>query len=379
MKQTASIISTYAGDTSGVCSALFELGGMVVMHDASGCNSTYSTHDEPRWYDQKSLVFISGLTETEAILGDDQKLIQDTVDTAQTLKPAFIALAGSPIPMMTGVDLPAIAREIELQTGIPSFGFNTDGMHNYDVGAGSALAAIAQRFCTADVTPDQTLSVNLLGATPLDYSINGSIESMKTALASQGIAVHSVWAMGDTLDNLKTAGAASVNLVIASSGLPAAKVLAQRFNTPYVVGAPFGSGMLDRVSFAVHRAAATHENQLAFISKAQPKTVIIGEGVTSLSLATQLYLKNQSGATVLCPLSVESEWLFDGCIPATDEDELMPYLKKATTIIADPLYRPICPETAHFVAWPHEAFSGRIARQQIPNLVSDFQTYFSTI
>ena len=49
MKQTARIISTYSADTFGVCSALFELGGMVIMHEASGCNSTYTTHDEPRW------------------------------------------------------------------------------------------------------------------------------------------------------------------------------------------------------------------------------------------------------------------------------------------------------------------------------------------
>ena len=51
MKQTARIISTYSADVMGVCSALFELGGMTVMHDASGCNSTYTTHDEPRWFD----------------------------------------------------------------------------------------------------------------------------------------------------------------------------------------------------------------------------------------------------------------------------------------------------------------------------------------
>ena len=48
MKQTARIISTYSADVMGVCSALFELGGMVVIHDPSGCNSTYNTHDETR-------------------------------------------------------------------------------------------------------------------------------------------------------------------------------------------------------------------------------------------------------------------------------------------------------------------------------------------
>ena len=42
-------MSTYTADCSGVASALYELGGMTVIHDASGCNSTYSTHDEPRW------------------------------------------------------------------------------------------------------------------------------------------------------------------------------------------------------------------------------------------------------------------------------------------------------------------------------------------
>ena len=146
LKQTARIISTYAGDTSGVASALFELGGMTVMHDASGCNSTYNTHDEPRWYDTDSLVFISALTETEAILGDDGKLIGDCVKTALELRPRFVAVAGTPIPMMTGVDFGAVASRIEAQTGIPSFGFATDGMHSYISGAGMAFEALARRM-----------------------------------------------------------------------------------------------------------------------------------------------------------------------------------------------------------------------------------------
>ena len=47
MKRINRILPVYAADISGVCSALYELGGMTVMHDASGCNSTYTTHDEP--------------------------------------------------------------------------------------------------------------------------------------------------------------------------------------------------------------------------------------------------------------------------------------------------------------------------------------------
>lgn len=56
MRQSYRMIPVYTADVSGVCSALYELGGMTVMHDPSGCNSTYNTHDEIRWYDQDSLI-----------------------------------------------------------------------------------------------------------------------------------------------------------------------------------------------------------------------------------------------------------------------------------------------------------------------------------
>ena len=77
MRQSYRMIPVYTADVSGVCSALYELGGMTVMHDPSGCNSTYNTHDEIRWYDQDSLIFISGLTEIDAIMGNDRKFIDD--------------------------------------------------------------------------------------------------------------------------------------------------------------------------------------------------------------------------------------------------------------------------------------------------------------
>ena len=110
MRRAYERIPIYTADVSGVCSALYELGGMTVMHDPSGCNSTYNTHDETRWYDQDSLIFISGLTERDAIMGDDKKFLQDVLSAARQLRPRFIALTSSPIPFLNGTDFPALAR-----------------------------------------------------------------------------------------------------------------------------------------------------------------------------------------------------------------------------------------------------------------------------
>lgn len=375
MKQTASFISIYAADVSGVCSALYELGGMTVMHDASGCNSTYNTHDEPRWYDMDSMVYISGLSEIEAVMGDEDKLINDIADAAKQLFPKFIAIAGTPIPMMIGTDFTAIASVVEHKTGIPAFGFATNGMHSYLSGISMAFEVLADRMIYRNIKKDREQSVNIIGATPLDFSVNGSVDSIKKLLKENGFSIVSTWAMGSTLEEIRKAGEASVNLVISFSGLAAAKKLQKIFGTPYVVGVPYGKAFSEKLIRDLKTAADTGESMVSFTQRAisgTPDITIIGESAASGSLAAAISTGYKRNVQVLCPLETEPQLLTDADFFAQDEDELIPYLEKSKVIIADPLYKPICPENCRFIPLPNEAFSGRIYRKNIPDLVTDF-------
>ena len=444
MKQTARIISTYSADVMGVCSALFELGGMTVMHDASGCNSTYTTHDEPRWYDMDSMVYISGISEIEAIMGDDEKLISDIVDAAAVLKPAFIAIAGTPIPTMTGFDFEAVASVIEQRTGIPSFGFPTTGMNTYIHGASMALAGIAERFVDdpARESTGSGIRVNVLGLTPLDFSINGQDESIVQWLQREGFEVVSRWAMGSSLDEIKRSAEADVNLVVSAAGFGAARVLYERFGIPYAVGVPVGNelpGLLaDQIILNVKKfkemdaqnsaprdaekdaytdpdtdacavKAPFEAREISVISgvfldgggkdnnmegsgaqdgnccdggNAYKKgfAAVIGEGVFSLSLASSIEMECGIPAKVLCATECPEGILRECDRMTPDEDDIIPELEGAAFVIADPLYKPIVPESAEFIPLPSEAFSGRIYRDEIPDLIADFRTFlnFST-
>lgn len=375
MKQTSTIISTYSADVFGVCSALFELGGMVVMHDASGCNSTYTTHDEPRWYDMDSMVYISGLSEMEAVMGDDEKLVSDICEAAQQLKPRFIALAGTPIPTMTGFDFPAVARLIEYRTGIPAFGFPTTGMNSYVQGASMALEAVARRFVTRNAEKTEVPSANILGLTPLDFSVNGSDASVAEFLEESGFAVISRWAMGSSLEEMARAGQAHVNLVVSSTGLGAAKALQELFGTPYVVGVPMGAGFSGLLREALTAAVTTGKNQSPKSCLPGGDIVLIGEGVTALSLASALELTTGKAVRVICPTECDDCLLRKKDLLLQSEEEIVAAMAGAKTVIADPLFRPICPENTRFVALPAENFSGRIWRQDIPNLISDFEVF----
>ena len=403
MRQAYRIIPIYTADVSGVCSALYELGGMTVMHDPSGCNSTYNTHDEIRWYDQDSLIFISGLTDIDAIMGNDEKFLRDIEDVAEELKPKFIALASSPIPFRNGTDFPGLARALTAETGIPAFSVPTSGMHDYVYGAGLALSEIARHF--TGTAEKRKRKLNLLGVTPLDFGPQPMVDAMKRRLEKYGWEILSTWAMGDTLEDLSHAGEAEVNLVVSSVGIPAANVLREKFGTPFLVGTPV-EGYEGEISDALEKAAESpceafedkKENsaeksgaqisgeqeelwkvtpdQVIYLRKKDsplsgfiptPDITLIGEPVTMGSLAAVIEQKYRKKVQLLCPLEITEGLLRQEDEVIRGEEAMEEKLKTARIIVADPLYRPICPESATFYEMPHIAFSGRIYLKNLYN------------
>ena len=367
MRQAYRIIPIYTSDVSGVCSALYELGGMVVIHDPSGCNSTYNTHDEIRWYNQDSLIFISGLTEIDAVMGNDEKFLSDIKEAAGELHPKFIALVSSPIPFMNGTDFPALAKVLETETGIPTFAVPTNGMHDYVYGAGKALEEVARRFILEQMEDRKGLehTINLLGATPLDFGPISKVEELKKNLEQYGWKTISTWAMGDSLEDLAQTGKAEMNLVISSVGLMAAKMLKEKYGTPYVIGTPYKE-YAERISEALEKRIQIpiledrgKENSQGTGNSGKIIT-LIGEPVTIGSLAAIIERKYHYKTRILCPLENAEGLLGEHDLKICGEEEMENALKNARIVVADPLYRPICPAGCEFYERAHIAFSGRM-------------------
>lgn len=360
MRRTNRIVPTYTGDVSGACSALFELGGMVVIHDPSGCNSTYNTHDETRWYDQDSLIFITGLVERDAILGNDEKLVADVVDAARELSPRFIALCNSPIPFISGTDFAAICRLIERACHIPCFYVRTNGMHDYVVGAGNAFEQVARHF--VDEAPVRRATLNILGATPLDLGVAGSDATLRAFAEDAGFEVTSCWAMGSTLDELACAAQAEVNLVVSATGLKAAQLLRERFGTPYVTGLPVGAfagTLADTLRRAARDGQCAWPHRDGRVQQDLAPWALVGEPVMTGSLACALEWELGVSTRVLCPLEAAGELIGGADALVEGEEGVAEALIGAEVVVADELYRPIVGEGTRLVALPHQALSGR--------------------
>ena len=444
--QTHVFTSTYTADVSGVCAALYELGGMTVIHDPSGCNSTYSTHDEPRWFDTDSLMFVSGLDEMTAVLGDDNVLIDDVAHAAHDLKPRFVTLCSGSIPHIIAFDCKGVAHLLEKRTGVPMLPVATTGNRSYVAGVGAALTEWVKRFAdpsespyraagpdaggaTPSGSPDcsantlegtdgpEVFSVNLLGVTPLDFSINGNVDALRKVFENAGIPVNCCAAMGESFDSLRHIFRASVNVVVSSCGRRLARYMEQTAGIPYVEGTPVGAygaarlPELAKEAYEKKRASLKDASGTAESASAQGASgtaelpfsrgasdslrmllakkkrdsegiclwkgnpaherwdvpdgqiLIIGEEVFAQSLAAAI---NQ--LTPDCRHGLQAFAVWPDVDHGFPEDVLAELIRKSRYIIGDPLYRTIPHDSKQntFVDFPHEAYSGRIFRNQIP-------------
>lgn len=393
-------MTTYTSDVSGVASALYELGGMTVIHDASGCNSTYSTHDEPRWETMNSAVYVSALNEMDAVLGNEAILTENLIDAVKRLEPAFGVLAGTIIPMMTGSDLKGIARDVEAATGVPFFALSTNGMRAYSIGAAQGWIELARRFIPM-ATPEtvDAYAVNLIGATPLDFSIRGEVEEVRTMLESAGIRVNACWAMGSSLAELSKTREAALNLVVSSAGLPLAQVFSRHFGMPFLAALPIGetgaSEWLEAVRKALDRIRDAGEMGIPEAARdlshalgrapevispdalAEAEVLVIHEPLRAVELCCAI--ERDLGCCAAALSALPALGMGDGAhgirlLPAlaeTDFDKLFAARRNAV-LVADPLFFAGARRAGltRCVALPHEAASGRIWRDETPNVFS---------
>ena len=365
MKNLWISLPAYAPDYSGICSAFFDLGGISVIHDASGCTGNYTGYDEPRWFGSGAKVFCSGLREIDAVMGDDEKLLNNTIRAGSLFPPSVYAVIGSPVPMVIGSDMRGIARELEERTGVPAFGFPANGLRLYDRGISDALCALIRRFAkpAGSVIPR---GVNLLGTNPLDLGAGKNAADLEEALSAGGFTVVGKMMIGASLEQVAALSRAQVNLVVTVSGFNAAKLLWELYGIPYVVGMPLAG--CDDVFSALE--ATLLDGQCRVIrDDAGDGVLIVGEQVIADSLRRAIRNRApQLGVTVASMTAFEDELAGKGDLAVPEEEQIIDLLESGRfhTLIGDPVFGDILPDHMRLISMPHPALSSRLYWDEVP-------------
>lgn len=361
-----------APDYSGVCSAMFDLGGICVIHDASGCTGNYTGYDEPRWYGSSSKIFCSAIREIDAVLGRDDKLIDNVIKAGDMIQPTTYTVIGSPVPMVIGSDMKGIAYEIESRTGKPSFGFDTNGLGLYNKGISMAMTELIKRF-TKKQEEKITRGINILGSNAIDFSANENAKDLVKKLEKWNFKVIGKLMMGATIEQLENLAKAQINLVVTESGLAVAKLLKRKFGIPYVVGMPFGDN--EDVHEMLEATLLDGEDRILKDDAQEGEILIVGEQVLANSIRRAIINRKPDSKVVVGTMTgLNAAIASDGDKNITSEEKMIELLDsgKYTTLVGDPLFEDLFAENSdmRIVKLPHVALSSKLYWDKMPRLLS---------
>lgn len=371
-----------APDYSGVCSAMFDLGGISVIHDASGCTGNYTGYDEPRWYGSTAKVFSSGLREIDAVLGRDDKLIDNILKSGELLNPTMYTVIGSPVPMVIGTDMTGVAHELEERSSLPAFGFDMNGLGIYNKGVSEAMCALVKKL-TKPAEEKIARGVNILGTTPLDLSANSNADDLAIQLEKWGFKVLGRMMMGATMTQVEDLAKAEINLVVTQSGLATAKLLKDKYQIPYVVGMPL-AGQND-VCEALEATLKDKETRIIGDSAEEGGVLIVGEQVLANSIRRAIKSKNPQAKVVVGTLYGLNRQIADkGDINIPGEESLTKLINsgKYQVLIGDPLMKDLIYQDSQvkLVELPHVALSSKLYWNEVPQLLrEDFNNLLSQV
>lgn len=410
MSKLSLFLPPFASDYSGACSVLFPFDCMVVILDAGCCTRNYAEYDEPRWTKKRKAAFSAQIRTLDTVMGDEKGIISQVLDAARELKPACIALVGTPVPAIVGMDLEGMARDIEREGGIPCMGIATNGFDTYERGVSRTLRMLVDRFalpavsaqlgsgetCAKRGASGRALRVSMLGVTPLDFADASIADKQRALFAEEGIEVVFDGMSRFGVADIAAMAHADASIAVTWGGLASARALRDGAGVPYVVGAPIDAESAAVVAQRIRRAvrsadadgeppvfraeplaaARACEDDVAGLPHERattaeppsPKAVLVGDQVMMGSLRDALLRMEGSSfdegdLAVATLFSSESMFARVGDKVFAEDSDLDVYLKRypGILVVGDPLLARLPSlEEGCLVEAVHPAVSGQL-------------------
>jgi len=238
-----------------------------IIHAAAGCggNIANALHGAAGYlgsgYCAGLALPSSNIYEKDIVFGGEERLAEQIATTLEVVNgDLYFVVTGCMVDII-GDDAVAVANRFH-QEGKPVFGAETGGFKgNSYKGYDIVLSKLFTDFVEKDPVKDKTV-VNLFGLVPIqDVFWKGNLQILKNLLGKIGYQVNTFFGEGETLDHLKYAGAASLNILVSDVyGIEPAQIFEKIHGVPYVVAPlPIGSAGTERFLRTVGEVLGTKQ------------------------------------------------------------------------------------------------------------------------
>jgi len=232
----------YLCSLGGAAATITALPGAIpILHSASGCAGNFAWTQnggsglQVGGYCGSLTVPSSNMQENEVVFGGEERLREQISNTVKVMDGDLYFVVTGCVPEMIGDDIFAVVNEFR-DKGVPIIGASTGGFRgNSYWGYDLVLQALFKDFLEKGL-PKVKGKVNLWGVVPyMDPFWRGNLAGARRLLELLGLEVNTFFTPDSTLESVKKAGEAELNVVISDIyGQGAAKLFEERHGTPFL-------------------------------------------------------------------------------------------------------------------------------------------------
>ncbi|OPX43996.1 nitrogenase iron-iron protein beta chain [Ruminiclostridium hungatei] len=219
-----------------------------ILHAAAGCGGNisnalnYASGYLGSGYCAGQALSSSNVYEQEIVFGGEDRLCEQVENTLKIMDGDLYFLVSGCMVEMIGDDVKGVAKKFKDRDvallAADTGGFHGNSFKGYDI----VLGTLFKEFTLKKDVKNEKL-LNLWGIVPIqDVFWKGNLENLKRLLEELGYQVNTFFGENETLDNLKNAGSAVLNIVVSdTAGIEPAKLFEEVHGVPYIsVPLPIG-------------------------------------------------------------------------------------------------------------------------------------------
>lgn len=340
MKRLWKSVYPCESDIFGFLKVVNQTDGLGIIDDCSRykLHANRSHHDD---FDEGK-VLSSNIHEEDIVCGTKQKVLEAIEKGIQEKSPKFILLTSSPCASMINTDYEEIIEGVKQEKKIPIGLVKLEGQKDYLYGVSLTLESLGKLLLSKS---DKKIpnSVNILGMNVTDFT-DREIKEMEENLLRAGFQVLTKWCIHESLESLKTASSAEINIVVNVSGLRIAKYMEQQLGIPYVIGCPL-EGFDEVISRLKKKKTSGY-----FCPSSNRQIVIVGEQIYANTLREIFISEGFSNISVCSFYEMDETLMGDDDKKLNSEDDLKQYFNTPSLkiIFSEDDYRSLCDRK---IAW----------------------------
>lgn len=245
-------------------------GGIPILHSPSGCAGNFAWTQnggsglQVGGYCGTLTIPGSNIQEHDVVFGGDRRLREQIESTLKVMNGSIYAVLTSCVTEVIGDDIKSVVADFRAQ-GVPIIGAETGGFRgNSYRGYDLVLQSLFKDFLDRGVAKKKK-KVNLWGIVPYyDPFWRGNLEELRRLLETLGLEVNSFFLAEDTIEDIRQAGSASLNIVVSQAyGLEAAGLFEELHGAPFVsLPLPVGASATEAFLKTVGAAAKVSSGRI---------------------------------------------------------------------------------------------------------------------